>query len=69
MSTTSNRKRYLVNVIEWGSYVRWIEADSAEHAMEMALNDFYEHGDADFKRKDGSVDCEVWETQDITADT
>lgn len=69
MSTTSNRKRYLVNVIEWGSYVRWIEAYNAENAVEMALNDFYEHGDADFRRKDGSVDCEVWETQDLASDT
>jgi hypothetical protein len=68
MTTTSTRKRYLVNVVEWGSYVRWIEADSAEAAIELAEHEFYEHGDADFKRKDGSVDCEVWEMQDITAE-
>lgn len=67
MSTASTRKRYLVNVIEWGSYVRWIEADSAEAAIELAEHDFYEHGDSSFTRKDGSVDCDVWEEQDIDA--
>ncbi len=65
----SIRKRYLVNVVEWGSYVRWIEAASAETAMERALHDFYEHGDADFNRKDGSVDCEVWEEQAIPSES
>ena len=65
----SIRKCYLVNLVEWGSYVRWVEADSAESAMELALHDFYEHGDADFKRKDGSVDCEVWEEQEIPSES
>lgn len=67
MSTTT-RKRYLVNVVEWGNYVRWIEADSAENAMELALHEFYEHGDTGFTRKDGSVDCDVWEEQAIPTD-
>jgi hypothetical protein len=40
MTTTSTRKRYLVNIVEWGSYVRWVEADSSENAMELALHDF-----------------------------
>jgi len=66
--STSNSKRYLVNVIEWGSYVRWIEAESAEAAIERAESDFYEYGDEGFTRKDGSVECEVWEEQDIPAD-
>lgn len=61
----ATRKRYLVNVIEWGSYVRWIEADSAEHATELAEHEFYEYGDANFNRKDGSVDCEVWEEAEL----
>lgn len=64
MSTTVP-KRYLVNVVEWGSYVRWIEADSEEHAVEQAEHDFCENGDTGFTRKDGSVDCEVWEEQAI----
>lgn len=64
MSTTT-RKRYLVNVMEWGSYVRWIEADSAEQAIELAEQDFFEHGDSGFTRKDGSVDCEIWEEDSI----
>lgn len=64
MSVTT-RKRYLVNLVEWSSYVRWIEAESAEHAIERAENDFYEYGDEGFTRKDGSIECEVWEEQDI----
>lgn len=65
----SIRKRYLVNLVEWGSYVRWVEADSGEQAIELAEQDFCEYGDADFNRKDGSVDCEVWEEQAISADS
>lgn len=68
MSATT-RKRYLVKIIEWGSYVRWIEAESSEQAIELAEQDFCEYGDADFTRKDGSVDCEVWEVQEISANS
>lgn len=64
----STRKRYLVNLVEWGSYVRWIEADSAEHAIELAEQEFSEHGDSGFTLKDGCVDCDVWKDANIRRD-
>ncbi|WP_072377281.1 hypothetical protein [Hyphomicrobium sp. NDB2Meth4] len=66
--TTSPRKRYLVNLVEWSSYVRWIEAESAEEAIKRAETDFCEYGDEGFTCKDGSTECEVWEQQEIPAD-
>ncbi|AHB50007.1 hypothetical protein W911_05960 [Hyphomicrobium nitrativorans NL23] len=66
--TASTRKRYRINLVEWSSYVRWIEAESAEAAIERAENDFCEYGDEGFTRKDGSIECEVWEEEDIPAD-
>ena len=57
MSTTSNRKRYLVSLVTWESYVQWFEADSDEHAIELAEDDYSDNGDANFHCKGGGINC------------
>lgn len=57
MSTNSTRKRYMVNLVTWESYVQWFEADSAEHALEQAEADYSENGDANFHCKGGGLNC------------
>lgn len=67
--TAINRKRYLVNLVTWESYVQWFEADSAEHAMELAEQDYSDNGDINFKCKDGGIDCsDIWD-EEVVPDT
>lgn len=65
MSTTT-RKRYLVNIVTWSSYVQWIEADSDEEAIERAEEDYADNGDENFKHKDGGIEsCAIWEEAEL----
>jgi hypothetical protein len=55
--STATRKRYLVNLVTWESYVQWFEAESAEHAIELAEEDYSNNGDANFHGKGGGIEC------------
>lgn len=62
----STRRRYLVNLVTWESYVQWFEADSREHAIELAEQDYSDNGDINFKCKDGGLDCsDIWDEEDV----
>ena len=66
MNTATKRKRYLVNVVTWSSYVQWIEAESADDDIERAEEDYSDNADENFKHKDGGIDsCAIWEEEEI----
>jgi hypothetical protein len=64
--STNTRKRYLVNLVTWESYVQWFEAESAEHSIDLAEADYSENGDANFHCKGGGIECsDIWREEEV----
>ena len=56
---SETRKRYRVCLVSWGSYVQSFDAESAEHAMELAEQDYCEFGYVDAAVFNREVDIAI----------
>ena len=56
---TDHPHRYLIELTTWATSVRWIEAESADDAIEQAIDAYEQQGDEPYSIQSGGSDFTV----------